>query len=132
MKTTGAAFGDQVLLLRGGAWTGVPASTWADQVMAAHSHGSARLDFMTAEHHTVRRFVVLELVRTGGPVALDTIAGGTGLALERIPDILAELEQRLFFLIRNGDGDVAWAFPFTADRTPHRLTFATGERLYAA
>lgn len=50
----------------------------------------------------------------------------------RVSEVLTELEERLFFLVRNGDGDVAWAFPVTVDRTPHRLTFSTGERLYAA
>ena len=45
---------------------------------------------------------------------------------------LAELERRLFFLVRNEEGAVSWAFPVTVDKTPHRLTFSTGERLHGA
>ena len=30
-------------------------------------------------------------------------------------------ERSLFFLVRDGDGAVSWAFPVTAARTPHHL-----------
>ena len=45
---------------------------------------------------------------------------------------LAELERRLFFLVRNRVGEVSWAFPVTAEVTPHQLTFPSGERRYGA
>jgi len=54
------------------------------------------------------------------------------LPLARIKTILDELERNLFFLVRNGQGAVSWAYPVTVDDTPHHLTFSTGEQLYAA
>jgi hypothetical protein len=36
------------------------------------------------------------------------------------------------FLFRNEQGAVAWAYPVTVDRTPHYVTFSTGEQVYAA
>jgi hypothetical protein len=46
--------------------------------------------------------------------------------------ILDDLEKKLTFLFRNEEGAVAWAYPVTVDKTPHHLTFSTGEQLYAA
>jgi len=46
--------------------------------------------------------------------------------------ILVDLEKYLFFLVRNGQGEVTWAYPITVEKTPHALTFSSGERLYAA
>jgi hypothetical protein len=45
---------------------------------------------------------------------------------------LDELEQHMTFLFRNAQGDVVWAYPVTVEQTPHRITFDTGEQLYAA
>jgi len=52
--------------------------------------------------------------------------------LPAVKTLLDELERNLFFLVRNGAGDVNWAFPVTSDRTPHRLRFDTGERIFGA
>ncbi len=88
------------------------------------------LDFMTARHHAVRNFVVRELPRNGGnPLRPAQIAAALGFDPA---EILDELERRLFFLVRNAAGNVNWAFPVTSDRTPHRLTFSTGEHIYGA
>lgn len=94
---------------------------------------AARLDFMTPDHHAVRYFAVRELPsQRGKPLSPAGIAQGTGLPLARVKKILAELEKRLFFLVRDKAGAVAWAFPVTRDRTPHRLLFSSGERSFAA
>ena len=42
------------------------------------------------------------------------------------------LERRLIFLFRPGGRDVVWAYPITVEQTPHRMTFSSGERLWAA
>ncbi len=60
------------------------------------------------------------------------IADGLDLPLRTVIGILADLEARKGFLIRNRDGDVVWAFPVTAEPTPHRIRFKSGETLYAA
>ena len=50
----------------------------------------------------------------------------------RMLKLLDELETRLTFLFRNDEGAVAWAYPVTAEPTPHHAAFSTGERLDAA
>jgi hypothetical protein len=50
----------------------------------------------------------------------------------RVIEILDELERRLIFLFRPGGRDVVWAYPITAEPTPHKLAFSSGERLWAA
>jgi len=52
--------------------------------------------------------------------------------MPRTDQILTDLEERLFFLVRDHSGDVSWAFPVTVDNTGHHLLFSTGERLDAA
>ena len=49
-----------------------------------------------------------------------------------IIEILDDLENNLFFLVRNEQGEISWAFPVTVEETPHKLTFSTGEKLNAA
>jgi hypothetical protein len=46
--------------------------------------------------------------------------------------LLADLEKRLFFLVRKGSGSVDWAFQVTSCTTPHRLKFSTGESIFGA
>ncbi len=87
---------------------------------------------MTQEHHRVRYFVVDELPRAGKPLEPEYIARQVDLPLERVISILDDLEKHLTFLVRDQAGAVSWAYPVTVDPTPHRLTFKSGERLYAA
>lgn len=93
---------------------------------------AARLAFMTPDHHKVRDFVVRELPMQGKPLSPAQIAQGTALSLPNISAIVAQLEQNLFFLVRDHQGNVSWAFPVTTYRTPHRLRFSTGERIFGA
>jgi hypothetical protein len=91
------------------------------------------LGFMTPLHHAVRNFVVLELPRNhGSPLSPAQIAGALHLELAAVIPLLDDLESHLFFLVRDPGGNVSWAFPVSSDRTPHRLRFSTGERVYAA
>ena len=87
---------------------------------------------MGTDHHRVRYFAVEELASRNCPLSIGTISEALKLAPEVVTKIVAELERSLFFLVRNDDGEVSWAYPVTVDRTPHRLTFSTGERLYGA
>jgi hypothetical protein len=90
------------------------------------------LEFMTEDHHRVRDFVVLEIPRAGKPLTPELIARALDLPLEQVADILNDLEHHMTFLFRNEAGAVAWAYPVTADTTPHHVTFSTGEQTYAA
>jgi hypothetical protein len=123
---------ETVLTGRGRHIESMSRSEWEGQLSKVPQVMKTRLSFMTRDHHLVRYFVVRELPRTGSPIAPEIIASRLTLPLPRVDEILAELEERLFFLVRNESGHVAWAYPVTADETPHRLIFSTGERIYGA
>jgi len=125
------ALKNTVLLGRGKSIREVPADDW----LRAHEQidMTERLSFMTSEHHRVRNTAVRNLPLNGGkPLALADLVDKTGLERSRVETILEELERKLFFLVRNDAGEVSWAYPLTTDRTPHRLHFSTGERLFGA
>ena len=94
--------------------------------------GGDPLGFMTEAHHKVRNFAVLELPRSGKPLPPERIAQELQLPQARVAEILDELERHKTFLFRNAQGAVTWAYPVTVDPTPHRLSFSTGEQVYAA
>ena len=123
---------ETILLGRGNQMLEMPRQHWEAHLAHAPQHTQSRLSFMTDDHHAVRYFVVRELPRRGEPLPTGLIARELGLPLDRAQTIIEELEQNLFFLVRQDDGAVSWAFPVTVDRTPHPLTFSTGERTYAA
>ena len=87
---------------------------------------------MTPNHHRVRYFVVRELPRADAALSPAFIARALDLPEEQVRQILIDLEKNLFFLWRDEAGSVAWAYPVTADRTPHKIHFSSGERLYGA
>ena len=110
----------------------IPRPIWQQEV-ARSAHASEKsLKFMTPEHHQVRDFVVRELPRLGKPIPPETIAQSLTLELDHIIPILDELEKKLTFLFRNERGEVTWAYPVTVEPTPHRITFSSGEQIYAA
>ena len=123
---------ETVLTGRGRQIESIPRSEWEGHLSRVPEGMKTRLSFMTRQHHLVRYFVVRELPRIGRPLSPAIIASRLALPLKRVNEILAELEERLFFLVRNENGHVAWAYPVTADETPHRLIFSTGERIYGA
>ena len=94
--------------------------------------GNVDLSFMTRNHHRIRNFVVRMLPREGKPLSPGFISEALNLPVPDVTEILDELEQHMTFLFRNEQGDVAWAYPATTDRTPHRVTLSTGEQTYAA
>ena len=106
----------------------VPRAIWQTQIKG----DDAQLDFMSADHHRVRNYCVVELPRAGKPLAPAHIAGTLDLPPERVVSILDELERHMTFVYRNPQGAVTWAYPVTVDVTPHRVTFDSGEQVYAA
>jgi hypothetical protein len=121
-----------ILLGQGGQLSEIPRHQWEAHLAYAPEHGEARRSFMTDAHREVRYFVVREMPRLGAPIAPELIAESFELPLAQINTILDDLERNLFFLVRNEWGAVSWAFPVTVEPTPHRITFETGDRLYAA
>ncbi len=88
--------------------------------------------FMTADHRRVHHFTVRELPRTGKPLPPDVIAQKLNMPRDRVAFLLEDMEKRMTFLFRNPEGSVTWAYPVTIEKTPHHLTFSTGEQVYAA
>ncbi len=80
----------------------------------------------------MRDFAVAELPRLGRALPSEHIAEKTDIPLERVGTILNELEVNRFFLVRDQERRVSWAFPVTSEKTPHRLDLSTGESIYAA
>ena len=123
---------ETVLLGQGRQITKLPRKTWEGHLSQVPQHSETRLVFMSEEHHRVRYFVVRELQSTGKPIQQEFISQSLKLPVGRVNTILDELESNLFFLVRNDQGAVTWAYPVTVEKTPHELTFSTGERLYGA
>ena len=124
--------GETILLGQGDRIIEVPDHKWKENLSTVPQDLEPVLHFMSREHHLVRYFVVREMPRLGEPIQPDVIARELDMPRDRIHTILDDLESNLFFLTRNSDGAVSWAYPVTTDRTPHHLTFKTGERLHAA
>ncbi len=121
---------DFILIGRRDAILEIPAERWRQHLAQAQRHS---FSFMTSDHHLVRNFVVSELPRNqGNPLRPEDMARRLRLPLSRINTILDELQKHLFFLVRNQAGEVNWAFPVTVERTPHHLSFNTGEHVFAA
>ena len=123
---------EQILIGQGNSIREIPRPEWERDLRRIPDHARNRLDFMTEDHHRIRRLAVVDLARQGVPLTPDYFVERLHLALDHVVEILDELERKLFFLVRNAEGVVSWAYPVTVDRTPHRLTFSTGERLHGA
>lgn len=108
-------------------------AAWKDAVAAHVVHMPQRLAFMTPAHHRVRNAAVLGLTGSGGrPLSMAQLAAAAGVDEADTRAIAAELERNLFFVVRQGEDHVSWAFPVTVDRTPHRLVFGSGETVFGA
>ena len=123
---------ESVLSVAGNQFAEIPTALWKQHVEQTAKEIPKVLGFMTADHHRIRYFVVRELPRHGKPIPPDFIAEALNLSFSKTTKILDQLEKNLFFLVRNQNGEVLWAFPVTADQTPHRATFSSGESINAA
>lgn len=123
---------EQILIGKGESIHQMPRPDWERDLREYLAQPNERLEFMTEDHHRIRRMAVVDLARRGKPLAPEYFAEQLSLGLDRVDEMLDELERKLFFLVRDEEGAVSWAYPVTVDRTPHRLTFSTGERLHGA
>ena len=123
---------DKILLGRSQQMLEIPQATWKEDLTQIPQHSQTRLSFMTDAHHRVRYFVVKELADRQKPIEPEFISKMLNMPLTQVTSILEELERKLFFLVRDQHGAVAWAYPVTVETTPHRLNFSTGEQLYGA
>jgi hypothetical protein len=123
---------ESVLTAHGREFDRRPVAEWRAAVRQSTRKIRDRLAFMTGEHHAVRNFVVAGLTLFQRALSLAQVAEHVNLPAPRVQTIIEELERNLFYLVRNAAGEVAWAFPVTADRTPHELQLSTGERTFGA
>ena len=123
---------ETILLGRGDQIQELPMEMWKQHLSQVPEVFKSRLAFMTPQHHAVRYFVVKEIVRTAQPIRPQVIAEALQLTAVQVNGILDDLEKNLFFLVRDGQGAVIWAYPVTVGPTPHRISFNSGEKLYAA
>ena len=123
---------DKILLGQGQKIIEFPQATWKSHLAQIPQHSQSRLSFMTDAHHQIRYFVVKEMANIQRPIEPEFISEKLNMPIEQVTSILDELESKLFFLARNEQGAVAWAYPMTVETTPHKLSFASGERLYGA
>ena len=124
---------DTILIGRGEKMYEISSERLRKHLADVPEHMRLRLSFMTVDHHRIRNFVVRELPRNHGKaLSAGSISRRLDLPLSRTVSILADLQKNLFFLVLNESGEVSWAFPVTTDRTPHRLNFSSGEKVFAA
>ncbi|MBW2193003.1 MAG: hypothetical protein JRF27_04350 [Deltaproteobacteria bacterium] len=110
----------------------VPSFLWQKQVGKGKRRFEKAHGSLSEEERRVHHFVVKELPATGMPLSPDVISEKLDITADRIKVILDTLEKRMTFLYRNKTGAVTWAYPVTVEKTPHRMTFSSGEQLYAA
>ncbi len=110
----------------------LPSQLWERQLPKIAQNTYQGLSFMGEDHHRVRNFVVTEIPRLGKPISPAYLSQALDLPLERLVPILDDLERHMTFLFRNEQGEVAWAYPVTADQTPHRFTLNSNEQAHAA
>ena len=122
---------DGMLLGLGRYMIPVPRMIWERLMKGEARKASEGLSFMSEDHHRVRDFTVLELPRTGRPLAPEAIAEALDLPVPRVVSILEELEKHLTFVYRGDQRVVTWAYPVTVDETPHHASFSTGEEAYS-
>ncbi len=132
LKGERTSVNDHLLLGVGRYTLPVPGPIWQRQVARNGEGNRSSLAFMSPDHHRVRDLAVVELPRAGAPLPPELFAKRLALPLDRVAQILDDLERHMTFLFRNGTGAVTWAYPVTVDPTPHRVTFSTGEHIYAA
>jgi hypothetical protein len=110
----------------------VPPFLWQKQIAKGKRTFEKEQGALSEEYRRVHHFVVRELPRKGKPLSPESISDEIGFSVDRVKNALDYLEKRLTFLYRNRGGDVVWAYPVTLEKTPHQITFSTGEKLYAA
>ena len=111
---------ENILATAGDQITEIPREIWEQHEGQTLQDISKVLGFMTKAHHLIRYFVVRELPRIGKPIPPELISEELNIPLARTIEILDDLEKNLFFLVRNEQGEISWAFPVTVNKTQHQ------------
>jgi hypothetical protein len=92
----------------------------------------ARRPALEPDQRRVQHFAVREIPRRREPIAPDVFARALDLPTEEVSKILDELERRMTYLCRRGGESVNWAYPVTAEETPHQVRIDGGAAFSAA
>jgi hypothetical protein len=92
----------------------------------------ARRRELEPDERRVQHFAVREIPRRRTAISPEVFAAQLDLSLDEVSRILDELERRMTFLCRRGGEDVNWAYPVTADETPHQVRIDGGAAFSAA
>lgn len=111
----------------------VPVPEWLFRPMVSRdARRLAKRSALEPDERRVQHFAVREIPRRRAPIAPETFAAELELPIEEVRQILDDLERRMTFLWRSGGEDVVWAYPVTAEETPHQVRMDGGEAFSAA
>jgi len=111
----------------------VPVPEWLFRPMVGRdAKRLARRPALEPNQRRVQHFAVREIPRRREPIAPEVFAALLELSVEEVRQILDELERRMTFLCRRGGENVVWAYPVTAEETPHQVRMDGGEAFSAA
>lgn len=77
----------------------------------------------------LRKFLLRRFAQTGIAPSLRELVDATGLSSEFVDRTVEKLEQADILTRKNGE--IVSAYPFSADKTRHRVVFADGRGVYA-
>ena len=111
----------------------VPVPEWLFRPMVNRDANKlAKRPTLEHDQRRVQHFAVREIPRRRQAIAPEVFATELDLSLEQVSLILDELERRMTFLCRSGGEDVNWAYPVTAEETPHQVRIDGGAAFSAA
>ncbi len=110
----------------------VPVPEWLFRPMVRRdARRLARRPALKPDERRVQHFAVREIPRRREAIAPEVFATELGLPLDEVNRILDVLERRMTYLCRSGE-DVVWAYPVTAEETPHQVRIDGGAAFSAA
>ena len=111
----------------------VPVPEWLFRRMVERDTKKlARRPPIGPDHRRVQHFAVREIPLRRTAISPKVLAAELDLSVDRVTEILGELERRMTFLYRRGGEDVNWAYPVTAEETPHQVRIDGGAAFSAA
>ena len=111
----------------------VPVPEWVFRLMVGRdARKLGKRTGLEPDERRVQHFAVREIPRRREPIAPEAFAAELNLSVDEVRRILDELERRMIFVCRRGGEDVVWAYPVTAEETPHQARIDGGEAFSAA
>jgi hypothetical protein len=111
----------------------IPVPEWLFRPMVNRDANKlAKRPVLEPNQRRVQHFAVREIPRRREPIAPEVFAKELDLGLDEVRQILDELERRMTYLWRRDGENVNWAYPVTAEETPHQVRIDGGAAFSAA